>query len=135
MNIDLMESLAKVYIGRPVVVHVTGSRDLWGRAYWDRCLRVDMSVHVPADELAFTFMHEIGHIVMGHVPDKWIDDTGRVGQRDVQHVEPNSDGTFLERMRAHIDKREREADLWAVEHLAELRRRFPDIDALLLREG
>ena len=125
--------LAKVgalYVGEPVKVQLLpathkalGNADYTSEG-WTVGLRCDL--WRDPSELAFTFLHEVAHVVLGHVPRKVIE-TERYDVNEIEAAAGRSDGLsagMLKLLALKVRLNEQKADDWARSELARLDERI-----------
>jgi len=126
----LLADVAALYVGEPVKVRIMPAthKALGNADYrpdgWTVGLRVDLWRDPP--ELAFTFLHELAHIVLEHVPRRVIE-TARYDQDEIEHaaaVTAGKTGDWLTLIAALGRKHEKAADDWAAAELARLDERI-----------
>lgn len=112
LNRKFLKAIAEAYIERPVFVDtLPEGGPFWGRADYEGCyvIRLDMS----RKGFPHTFFHEVGHIVLGHVPDEVIEGRRHTPDdidREIVHgLEPE----VWRSIRAKLADMDKEADEWA----------------------
>jgi len=126
----LLADVAALYVGEPVNVwampathKALGNAD-YRPVGWTVGLRSDLWRDPP--ELAFTFLHELAHIVLEHVPRRVIE-TERYDVNEIEAAAGRSEGLsagLLQLVALQVRANEQAADDWARVELARLDERI-----------
>ena len=125
-NLEFMESIAGIYLGEPVQVHIQHMPGKLGLAWIDAGDRrhISLSQSMPDPESLFTFLHEVGHHYHQHItlPDYKTSELSTVLARN------EDDPALIARILEVHERKEREADAFADKTLAELTSKHgPDV--------
>jgi len=122
----MLAHVAELYVGEPVKVWImpATAKALGNADYtsdgWAVGLRSDLWRDPP--ELGFTFLHEVAHVVLGHVPRKVIE-TERYDVNEIEAAAGRSEGLsagLLKLLALQVRLNEQKADDWARAELARL---------------
>ena len=120
-DIPMLEDIAQAYTGKAVTVWTMPTyADCGAAADYRNGYRIGLHPHMcheGAKALAKAFLHELGHVALGHVhaanPPE-----GAISLPDAEAMlDAKPDDTFAASMKAHFEKNDREADAWAAKRL------------------
>jgi len=111
LNIPLLQEIASIYVGRPVVVQVVTGVDWRGEAgrHGGKDV-IKLGAEQPVDNLAYSFWHEVAHCRLhqnANTPDSVT--VADISQATAQ-AKAKPDSALLELARQRIAQEETEAD-------------------------
>lgn len=120
-NYPVLQELARIYTGKKVRVWALPTWETAGAiADYRDGFRIGLHPNMRlagVKALAHAFLHECGHIALGHV---WAGNPpeGAVGLPECEAMlDTDPAGGFAAKMKAYFEQNDREADAWADEHM------------------